>query len=397
MVFRPVRPVRLAARPMTMKPDPDGPSFAPSPSPLNGPMVGPSRPAVIRPRRPFQRGPIVMTASGPFSQGSASTEVRNAGRSRGIPFSAPVVGSSTKLEPGIKSESSHRYDYREPDKADRKEREEYSDPEEDGVEIIDMEEVSRLDSMAPTFIPRMKGKEKKKKKTEKATKVKAEIPAIREDRMVVEDADIELEEEEKEEIVENADALDLSASEDEEIMDDLLGDFIGDEDGTNPENRLYLFQFPPLFPEFKASKSAQKVVKKRSVAFAEDTVGGGGAAGASPNSSTEDKVKSEAGEETSTSKVLEKGRSNHPEGQIGRLDVYRDGRVNFRFNDIVMELTGGSQSSFLQQVMILDGEQHKATTLGELHRKFVVSPEIESMLNDVDSPEEAVELTESDD
>lgn len=395
MVFRPVRPVRSAARPVMIKSDPDGPSFAPSPSPPVSAVASSSRPAVNRPRRPFQRTPIVMTASGPFSQGAASTGVKNAGRSRGIPLSAPMVGSSIKTESSIKSESSNRYDYREPDKADRMEREEYSDPEEDGVEIIDMEEVNRLDSMAPTFLPRMKGKEKNRKKSDKAVKVKAEFPAVREDGLLVEDADIELEEVDKDDAAENADALDLSASEDEEIMDDLLGDFIGDEDGTNPENRLYLFQFPPLFPQFKATKSAPIVVqKKRSVVFAEDTVGGGGAAGASPNS-TEEKVKSETGVDGSTIKAEES--RNHPEGQIGRLDVYRDGRVNFRFNDIIMEVTGGSQSSFLQQVMILDGDQHKATTLGELHRKFVVSPEIESMLNDVDTPIETVEIVESND
>ena len=73
------------------------------------------------------------------------------------------------------------------------------------------------------------------------------------------------------------------------------------------------------------------------------------------------------------------------EGQIGRLDVFRDGRVNFRFGDgLVMEVTGGSQASFLQQVMIIDGQAGRATTMGELHRKFVVAPEIASMLADAD-------------
>jgi len=319
-----------------------------------------------------------MTASGPFAM-AGPAKVKSASRSRVQAMSMPVVGAKSELS--IDVDSSHRLNYREPDKADRKEREEYSDPESPGVEIIDMEDVSQLDAMAPTSLPRMKGKEKKKKKTEDAVRVKREISATREQGVDIEDGGIELEDVEKDEGAGNADALDLSASEDEEVMDNLLEDFIGDEEfeATNPENRLYLFQFPPLFPKFEPAEAApqQAIPRKRSVVFAEDTVGGGGAAGDTPPSTEEKKKKPEEDSQTDV-------REKRHEGQIGRLDVYADGRVNFRFNDIVMELTGGSQSSFLQQVMILDGEQQKATTLGELHRKFVVSPEIESMLNDVD-------------
>lgn len=308
--------------------------------------------------------------------------MRNAGKSFAPP-SQPIP--RPKQESSINVESSHRLDYREPDKADRKEREEYSDPESPGVEIIDMEDVNQLDPMAPTSLPRMKKKERKrKKKTEDAVKVKRETPGTREDGVDVEDGGIELEDVEKEEAPGNADALDLSASEDEEVMDNLMDDFVGDvdDDEKDPENRLYLFQFPPLFPDFQPSGSGSQqqhvLPRKRSVAFAEGTAGGSGTAGESPAASSgEVKVKADAS-------LAESSAGKRHEGQIGRLDVYADGRVNFRFNDIVMELTGGSQSSFLQHVMILDGDQQKATTLGELHRKFVVSPEIESMLNDVD-------------
>jgi DNA-directed RNA polymerase III subunit RPC4 len=206
----------------------------------------------------------------------------------------------------------------------------------------------------------------------------------------IEDGGIELEEAEKDETTKNADALDLSASEDEEVMDDLLDDFVGDD----PENRLYLFQFPPLFPTFAPPTEASQptISKRRSVVFAEDTVGGGGAAGSSP-SAKDEKVKAENPSDAQGDKAIPPPPRH--EGQIGRLDVFRDGRVNFRFNDIIMEVTGGSQSSFLQQVMILDAEEKKATTLGELHRKFVVAPEVESMLNDVDQSYEAFNLSGS--
>ncbi|UZJ53136.1 hypothetical protein CBS101457_002456 [Exobasidium rhododendri] len=379
MIFRPNRP---PPRVIQVKEDPDGPNASGSNAPLPPahPSSNTSRPS-FRPRRPIQRQQVQMTASGPFSQGSGPSKGRDAGRLRHVYVRPDVESKSTLV--AVKNDSSSRFDYREPDKADRREREEYSD-QEDEVQIVDMEDVGNMDALAPTALPRMKGKAKKKGKSGDSVKVKREISATREEGVDIEDGGIELEKVEKDEPTKNADALDLSASEDEEIMDDLLDDFVGDGYGGDPENRLYLFQFPPLFPKFSLPKEAARppatLIKKRSVVFAEDTVGGGGAAGAS---SEKDKVKDE-------SEVDEKGGEKSsvspspPEGQIGRLDVFRDGRVQFRFNDIVMEVTGGSQSSFLQQVMILSGEEKKATTLGELHRKFVVAPEIESMLNDVD-------------
>lgn len=366
---------------------------------------------------------------------------------------------------GIKSDPS-RSIYRNPDAAALKEREEYSDPEEDGIEIVDMDDVATLDELAPRALPRMKdqagsrkGKVKReggegsskqaiqergsasntgkgKTKDEPKIKVKADPDAL-----VVDEVEVGDDEEEtpprapqpdngdtdKNEEARTADALDLDASEDEEVMDDLVEDFVGglgmgeDDDVRNllcwglipwliflillqPDNRLYLFQFPPLFPKFEvpreeagdATAGPSSAPKRRSVAFADDTLGGGGAAGSSPGPS----IKREGGlkdDPDADSKLGAGARSRKamgPEGQIGRLDVFRDGRVNFKFGDLVMELTGGSQSTFLQQVMILDAESKKATTLGELHRKFVVSPEVESMLADVNVVDEGPGSTE---
>jgi DNA-directed RNA polymerase III subunit RPC4 len=47
-----------------------------------------------------------------------------------------------------------------------------------------------------------------------------------------------------------------------------------------------------------------------------------------------------------------------------------------------LQVTGGSQAAFLQQLMVLDASSATATTLGELHRKFVVAPDVEEMLRD---------------
>jgi DNA-directed RNA polymerase III subunit RPC4 len=95
--------------------------------------------------------------------------------------------------------------------------------------------------------------------------------------------------------------------------------------GDGPENLLYLFQFPGLFPSFAApsaaaapelSSSPPKEKGKRSVAFAADVRG--------PADRPE--VKTEEGE-------------RRVEGQVGRLDVCKDGKVALRFGDVQMEVS----------------------------------------------------------
>ncbi|KDN53354.1 hypothetical protein K437DRAFT_253046 [Tilletiaria anomala UBC 951] len=257
-------------------------------------------------------------------------------------------------------------------------------------------------------------------------------------------------------------ALDLSESEDEELLDNLLDYFVANEDiGTEPEERLYLFQFPQPFPGFviprtttvpppadlSGSKSkragpgtvsdendddekprAAQLLKKRpskGVVFAPDTAGGGGAAGVTPSPCTTpgpetsgdsasnlsstvagssaggSGVKKEDGDEK---KPVTTKRKGPPEGRIGSLNLYRDGRVAFhlgrpaadraaaaadsenantRDNLVVLDVTGGSPATFLQQLMVLNPNAGTATSLGEIERKFVVTPDLDHVLADL--------------
>lgn len=352
---------------LTFLKDPDSPaSLSPAQSPLSMSPAGSPAPTA-RPQRPRPRpGPPVMTASGPFARGNDASGPRGGAR---MQTAGGGGGARRGVLAGLSMGDSSRADYREPDRAVLKERENYSDQEDDGFEIVDLDEVNELDELAPRALPRMKQGASAKKRS--SSKEGSQAPAARE-------------EGEKDKASQQADALDLSESEDEEVMDDLLEDFVPENSfgDVGPENQLYLFQFPPMFPNFSRPPMQDQVVEedppsktkqRRSVAFADDTVGGGGAAGRSPRDSPAVK---EEGTSTSSS-------SGPPEGQIGRLDVFRDGRVHFRFgNDLIMEVMGGSQTSFLQHTMVLDEKEGTATTLGEVRRKFVVAPEISSMLAD---------------
>lgn len=186
-----------------------------------------------------------MIATGPFAQGSGALS-RSSGSRGGTSLSA---APSWAAGPTVKTDTAARSAYRDPDKL--KEREEYSDTEND-VEIIDMDEVHTLDEMAPRAPPRMREKEEKRKakeRTKKAQKAKeagekrAARTLVKDDPEPVpgsstmdlddDDDDEKMEDDDKDE-ARGADALDLSASEDEEVMDDLLDDFLPvDEDDVS--------------------------------------------------------------------------------------------------------------------------------------------------------------------
>ncbi|KAJ1017907.1 hypothetical protein NDA13_006518 [Ustilago tritici] len=450
MQFRPVRPQRRKA---SESPAPQSSTAAESSSasPLStlhgagsvpgGRGRGRGRGGTRPPRQAVQ-----MTASGPFALGPS---LRPTGKKL-----APVGPGGSSFTPVGSADSSRgnipaktdpdRASYRNPDKL--KDAEQYSDPEDGGVEIVDMGEVHGLDELAPRALPRVVEKESKKDKQKVANarqkkiegrilkderdanptagvRVKSEDDALGElDPSVTtglngsgtstvissESATPQPEEDSK---VNTADALDLSESEGEELMDDLVDDFVfHDDDDVNPENRLYLFQFPQLFPKFKASKTSSTTTtttadapstatdaestsaasKRRSVSFAEGTTGGAGQARPSiavkdeaPSSSEVEDESDADSEEDDKKRDTQSAGSSKADGLVGKLDVYRDGRVFLRFGELVMEVTGGSQSTFLQQVMLLDLNNRTATALGELHRKFIVSPELDCMLNDI--------------
>lgn len=370
----------------------------------------------------------------------------------------PVGPGGSSLAPSGSTDSSRanspakvdpdRASYRNPDKL--KDAEQYSDPEDGGVGIVDMDEVHILDELAPRALPRVAEKETKKdrQKAAAARQKKMDGRMLKEERDAAvrvktednddDDAMGEIDPDvsvglnghgnainipsasvtpqpEEEPKVNTADALDLSESEGEELMDDLVDDFVlHDDDDLNPENRLYLFQFPQLFPKFRAPKPAKTdaapsdnesvsntASKRRSVSFAEGTTGGAGQA--RPSSVKDETISSSEIEDDSDaldSADEDKKRdtklsgANSKEGLVGKLDVYRDGRVFLKFGELVMEVTGGSQSTFLQQVMLLDPSNKTATALGELHRKFIVSPELDCMLNDISLYDEEKRIVE---
>ncbi|KAJ7623370.1 RNA polymerase III RPC4-domain-containing protein [Roridomyces roridus] len=305
------------------------------------------------------RPAVEMTASGPFAMGP--TMAGNNAR-RSVPrsnFAIPTPTSDrSSLGAGltrvsaavIKKENELKG---EKIKSSEEDEEVYSDPDE-GVEIVDMENVRQMDWMAPESL-RKERHVKKKVKKEEPTDPEIEAVAVE---------------------VDAANALDLSESEEEEEFEDLVEHFSRqepvDEDPSLREERLYFFQFPSPFPEFLpyTPPVTEEDASVKKVTFAEDTK-----PGSLPGSARGSVAPSEA---TVDDKAKE---PKTVDGIIGSLEVYRSGAVKMRLsNGILLEVTAATQPSFLQHAVCLDIPEHRLTVLGEVNKRFVVSPDIGSLL-----------------
>ncbi|KAG6381600.1 RNA polymerase III RPC4-domain-containing protein [Boletus reticuloceps] len=247
----------------------------------------------------------------------------------------------------------------------------YSEPDE-GVEIIDMENVRQLDWMAPETLRRDR-RDRRKRKGVKTESEELSLPSGSKDHEPpVDDVD-------------PSNALNLSESEDEEELEDLVDDFAiqtnTSEEGIRQE-RLYFFQFPEPFPTF-VSASVQTTPRemdppnpgpstvKRKVSFAADTK-----SPASPSAST-----------VGTTQVAPDTPKEKPkvDGMIGQVEVYRSGMVKMRLgNGIVLNVSEATRPSFLQQAVHLDMENEKLHVLGQVHKRFVVSPDLDTLLTSME-------------
>jgi DNA-directed RNA polymerase III subunit RPC4 len=160
------------------------------------------------------------------------------------------------------------------------------------------------------------------------------------------------------------------------------------------QERLYFFQFPTPFPTFVSPTSthsepsetinAPKSEAKR-VSFSADTK----PPAPVPVPEDVDKEKPPA----------------HVDGIIGNLEIYQSGSVKMRLaNDILLDVshafgtqrrrflffsfsltrpaqvTAATQPSFLQQAVHVDRSTKDLRVLGEISRRFVVTPDIDSLL-----------------
>ncbi|KAI0820807.1 RNA polymerase III RPC4-domain-containing protein [Trametes gibbosa] len=328
-----------------------------------------------------------MTASGPFAMGPAlvgTSARRSAPRSNFAPIvpQGPGGGVGSRLGAGLTQTGAPTLK-REPYEAGGvpgagagvRDDEVYSDPDE-GVEIVDMENVRQMDWMAPESLRKEREVGKKGARVKKEEKAEGRIQGA------YDAMNVDRTETPEEEQVNVANAVDLSESEDEEELEDIIDDFanarLANEESDIRQERLYFFQFPNPFPVFCSpqgkpaeSKSKEKVndggdETSKKVTFADDTKPPA-AAGVSalPSEKSDEQPKLD--------------------GVVGQLEIYESGTVKLRLgNGILLDVAAATQPSFLQHAVYVDTEHKQLCVLGEVNRRFVVTPDLDALLAGLD-------------
>ncbi|KAG8893707.1 hypothetical protein FRB99_001790, partial [Tulasnella sp. 403] len=363
MTFLPNHPVRRKVQTAESTPAAAQPSHTPAFDPQRGRGRG---------RGAFAgrgRGDVNMVASGPFALGPAaagsSTTFRrptNSFSSVGLRNAGGAAqggsGLSNTAAPVLKKGGDVTKD-------DEDDEGKMSDDE--GEEKVDMEFVNRLDWNAPVAIRRRK--EDKKGRSRKlggrGKEVKAEEGGT-------ENAGDETK------VKDDAHALDLSESEQEEEMEDIVEHFTSrnlQQDQDQPEDEeLYLFQFPSPFPSFQLeSGTATGPVSNTNAAS--DEKGKGKSVSWAP-----DLKKSEGDEKV----PVEQDDVKLRDGLVGQLEIYKSGAVKIRFGDhVVMDVFASTQPSFLQQVAYVDMDKRQLVGLGRISKRFCVSPDVDLLLDEL--------------
>ena len=275
-------------------------------------------PSSAHPQRPRVRPPMEMTASGPFALGPTDKP----SSSRAAAAQRPAMAAAPGARPTRPSATSSIAGQAGAGAGD--DDEDFS---------IDIHDVHQLDAAAPQPLLQAPLQFKREK-----TEVKTETADME---------DVEMTPAEATEDVNQAQALDLSESEEEEDEDALASRIVSSIGQGESEGRTFLFQFPRPFPQFRTT---QEPVSKADV----------------------------EGDDDAVVPVDPAPPATH--GEIGRLEIYRSGRAVLYVGDIPYDVTSGCETSFLQQVMLLDAEQRHALCLGELSAKMVATPNLSYVL-----------------
>lgn len=142
---------------------------------------------------------------------------------------------------------------------------------------------------------------------------------------------------------------------------------LGGNDTAEMEQKLYLFQLPPIIPTFE-QKEEVKEIEVDDEEDKEEEEGEG------------DDVEV-VNEETPDEESLPTSSAGSlPEGQVGRLRLHKSGKLTMVIGDIVMDVTQGVPAKFLQDIVVCSAEEKQAYLIGQVKRKMVVTPKLDELL-----------------
>ncbi|PKA64848.1 hypothetical protein AXF42_Ash011450 [Apostasia shenzhenica] len=70
-----------------------------------------------------------------------------------------------------------------------------------------------------------------------------------------------------------------------------------------------------------------------------------------------------------------------PAGFMGKLLVYKSGKVKMKLGDVLYDVTPGADHKFSEEVVAVNAKEKQFCVLGELSRHAVVTPDVDSLLD----------------
>ncbi|OEL38456.1 hypothetical protein BAE44_0000524 [Dichanthelium oligosanthes] len=77
-----------------------------------------------------------------------------------------------------------------------------------------------------------------------------------------------------------------------------------------------------------------------------------------------------------------------PEGYMGKILVYKSGKVKMKIGDTLFDVSSGSNCKFVQEVAAINTREKHCCTVGEISKRAVITPDIDYMLGSIDKTEE---------
>ncbi|KAG0272193.1 hypothetical protein BGZ95_012066 [Linnemannia exigua] len=113
------------------------------------------------------------------------------------------------------------------------------------------------------------------------------------------------------------------------------------------------------------------------------SLGEGGSSSAPVGQRAKPKAPGAAGAGAKTENKEEETEESHlqQEGKIGRLLIYKSGKVKMKVGDILMDVSSGSECSFLQDLVVVDSNNKQAFVMGSVEKRMVCVPNLTELLN----------------
>ncbi|KAF8667263.1 hypothetical protein HU200_052932 [Digitaria exilis] len=77
-----------------------------------------------------------------------------------------------------------------------------------------------------------------------------------------------------------------------------------------------------------------------------------------------------------------------PGGYMGKILVYKSGKVKMKIGDTLFDVSSGSNCKFVQEVAAMNTREKHCCTVGEISKRAVITPNIDSLLGSVDKMQE---------